>query len=133
MAFKFQNRLVGVTILVASVVIFLPSVIDGEKKAYEDNFVSTPIRPEPITHSLVTENNNSALLKENRVTDSQQITTMANDLNRSSATVAKNNDWQVEEVAQAVTVAKQSIPVQTKKQIIQVIYSHSKTHHIMRL
>ena len=120
MAFKLQNRLVGVTILVASVIIFLSSVIDGKKKSYEDNFVAIPIRPEPITHTLVIENNNSALIEENRVTDSQQSVTMDNDLNKPSTTVAKNNDWQVEEVAQAVTVAKKSIPVQPKKQIIQV-------------
>ena len=43
MASQFQNRLVGITILVASVVIFLPSIIDGKKTAYEDEFVATPI------------------------------------------------------------------------------------------
>jgi DedD protein len=117
---KFKNRLVGVTILCASAIIFLPAVIDGEKNTYEEEFVSTPIRPEPITHSLVAQNNKSTLQDESNLTDSQQSEIVVNDVNMTTEAVAKNDDWQVEEVAQAVTVAKANIPVQQKTQKIQV-------------
>ena len=51
MASHFQNRLVGISILVASVVIFLPSIIDGKKMTYEDEFVATPIHPVAKPHT----------------------------------------------------------------------------------
>ena len=51
MASQFKNRLVGVTILVALVVIFLPSIIDGKKTSYQQEFVTTPIKPELKEHS----------------------------------------------------------------------------------
>ena len=51
MTSQFKNRLVGVTILVACVVIFLPSIIDGKKTIYEDDFISTPIKPPVQAHT----------------------------------------------------------------------------------
>ncbi|WP_094751956.1 hypothetical protein [Psychromonas sp. CD1] len=81
MASQFKNRLVGVTILVALVVIFLPSIIDGEKITYEDEFVSTPIKPQ---------------LKMHR----QEQTTL--NTNRPEETAAQNNNgqWKIEQIAQ---------------------------------
>lgn len=45
MASAFQNRLVGTIILVALAVIFLPEILDGEKRRNTDNFVSFPEPP----------------------------------------------------------------------------------------
>ncbi|MGL4858709.1 MAG: cell division protein DedD [Enterobacteriaceae bacterium] len=45
MASKFQNRLVGSLILVAVGVIVLPSLLDGEKRHYEEKFAAIPLVP----------------------------------------------------------------------------------------
>lgn len=45
MATALQNRLVGTVILVALAVIFLPDLLDGEKKSNADLFVDVPARP----------------------------------------------------------------------------------------
>lgn len=47
MASKFQNRLVGTVILVAVGVIVLPSLLDGQKQHYQDEFASIPLVPKP--------------------------------------------------------------------------------------
>lgn len=91
MASHFQNRLVGISILVASVVIFLPSIIDGKKMTYEDEFVSTPIHPELKEHS-------------------QQF----NDRPVENILV-EDEHWQVEEVAQVTPLKKPS----SEKTIVQ--------------
>jgi len=38
----FQNRLVGTIIVAAVVIIFLPDVLDGEKKSHQDDFEAIP-------------------------------------------------------------------------------------------
>jgi DedD protein len=38
----FQNRLVGTIIVAAVVIIFLPDVLDGEKKSHQDDFEAMP-------------------------------------------------------------------------------------------
>ncbi|XOV81314.1 MAG: SPOR domain-containing protein [Aestuariibacter sp.] len=45
MASAFQNRLVGTIILVALAVIFLPELLDGEKRRTQDRFEAIPARP----------------------------------------------------------------------------------------
>lgn len=47
MASKFQNRLVGTIVLVALGVIVLPSLLDGKKKHYQDEFTAIPLVPKP--------------------------------------------------------------------------------------
>jgi DedD protein len=41
----FQNRLVGTIIVAAVVIIFLPDVLDGEKKAHQTDFEAIPKAP----------------------------------------------------------------------------------------
>ena len=45
MATKFQSRIVGTIILAAVGVIFLPDILDGEKKHFQEDFAKIPIRP----------------------------------------------------------------------------------------
>ena len=45
MSTPFKNRLVGTIIVAAVVVIFLPDVLDGEKKSYQDDFEAIPSAP----------------------------------------------------------------------------------------
>ena len=42
MSTPFQNRLVGTIIVAAVVIIFLPDVLDGEKKSHQDDFEAIP-------------------------------------------------------------------------------------------
>lgn len=42
---QFQNRLVGVIVLVALGVIFLPDILDGKKQQQEEQFSEIPLRP----------------------------------------------------------------------------------------
>ena len=46
MSTPFQNRLVGTIIVAAVAIIFLPDVLDGDKKTYQDNFETIPKAPQ---------------------------------------------------------------------------------------
>ena len=46
MSTPFQNRLVGTIIVAAVAIIFLPDVLDGDKKTYKDNFETIPRAPQ---------------------------------------------------------------------------------------
>lgn len=46
MSTPFQNRLVGTIIVAAVAIIFLPDVLDGDKKTYQDNFETIPEAPQ---------------------------------------------------------------------------------------
>jgi DedD protein len=93
---QFKNRLVGVIILVALVVIFLPAIIDGKKVTYQQEFESTPINPN---------------LKQHTKSISINVPVANNDADNDSSSngdaieVAPIDDWQVEEVAPTVEVA----------------------------
>ena len=41
----FQNRLVGTLVVTAAIVIFLPGILDGEKKSYQSDFDNIPKTP----------------------------------------------------------------------------------------
>lgn len=45
MSTPFQNRLVGTIIVTAAIVIFLPGILDGEKKSYQSDFDNIPETP----------------------------------------------------------------------------------------
>ncbi|PKF63846.1 sporulation protein [Psychromonas sp. psych-6C06] len=110
MASQFQNRLVGISILVACVVIFLPSIIDGKKMAYEDEFVATPINPEFKAHTQQLDTNSSTSpLSEQKEPKTANV---END------TIA-DDEWQVEEMTTPVTIEapKESIIAEVKTEI----------------
>ncbi|GIU28070.1 SPOR domain-containing protein [Shewanella schlegeliana] len=56
MSSQFQNRLVGVIVIVALGVIFLPDILDGKKQREEEQFAEIPLRPE-IQQSELPEQN----------------------------------------------------------------------------
>ncbi|MFT6926801.1 MAG: DedD protein [Psychromonas sp.] len=111
MASQFKNRLVGVTILVASVVIFLPTIIDGKKTSYEDEFTATPIQPEMKKHSLLSSTDQVDQSESDLSTDTNQV---AND-KAQEMPLTKNADWEIEEVAKSVTVSKEPLKSVQKK------------------
>ena len=107
MASQFHNRLVGVTILVASVVIFLPSIIDGKKTTYEDEFVSTPIKPLLKAHSAVTQ----------QAAPEGNVTVLSNKANQATASEKdiENNQWKVQEIAETATTSSSEEIIKTQK------------------
>lgn len=115
MAPQFKNRLVGVIILVALVVIFLPAIIDGKKVTYQQEFESTPINPDLKQHTRSISVNVPLAEKtddfNNEPTDGDEETTPI-------------DDWKVEEVAPTVEVTNnQSIEtaVQIDPQPVKVV------------
>lgn len=109
MTSQFKNRLVGITILVALVVIFLPSIIDGEKTSYQQDFVKTPIKPNLKEHSNEFQVISVAQDENVIVEDTLEINTTKN---IESAPV----EWKVEEIAEAVDTGKTVVQEVTKKQ-----------------
>ncbi|MCL1139248.1 cell division protein DedD [Shewanella pneumatophori] len=76
MSSQFQNRLVGVIVIVALGVIFLPDILDGKKQREEEQFAEIPLRPEIEQSSLSEQDNlpdqdiNSLDLGEGETADS---------------------------------------------------------------
>lgn len=94
MASKFQNRLVGTVILVALVVIFLPDLLDGHKLAQkEEAFAKIPLRPELEPAKPALQVSAASSLPADHLASQQQ------------ASAAQQ--WQVEEVADPMTLAGQ--------------------------
>lgn len=108
MASPFYNRLVGVTILVACVVIFLPSIIDGKKTVYHDEIVAMPIKPLLKAHRP---KRSQAEKKQTIVTLSSNPTSISE-----NKMAIENNQWQVKEVAPAVVVDSVKSPSVAEKQ-----------------
>ena len=68
MSTPFQNRLVGTIIVAAVAIIFLPDVLDGDKKTYQDNFETIPTTPQvdfPLANKEFPQEKLTALPKEN--------------------------------------------------------------------
>lgn len=93
MASQFKNRLVGITILVALVVIFLPSLIDGKKTAYQEELVAIPISPDVKMHSKA--------FVEQELVGNEVLSETATDNSNAIA-----SEWKVEEIADPVSINK---------------------------
>ncbi|ABM03735.1 Sporulation domain protein [Psychromonas ingrahamii 37] len=121
MASQFKNRLVGVTILVASVVIFLPTIIDGEKISYQDEFTATPIQPETKKHTFTGSEPDIIQTESNLTTNRNQlaIDPIEGKNKKQETQLAKNDDWEIEEVTKPVTLSDkplESVEKTEKKQ-----------------
>ena len=79
MSSHFQNRLVGVIVIVALGVIFLPDILDGKKQRQEEQFAEIPLRPEVEQAQL----------------PQQAIETLELDTEASTTTVG-DDSWEIE-------------------------------------
>lgn len=106
MSSHFQNRLVGVIVIVALGVIFLPDILDGKKQREEEQFAEIPLRPEVEQAQL----------------PQQAIETLELDTEASNTT-AGDDSWEIEPaIEQDKTVAVvntepkvKSVTVETEK------------------
>jgi DedD protein len=112
---QFKNRLVGVIILVALVVIFLPAIIDGKKVTYQQEFESTPINPDLKQHTRSI----SVNVPISKAVD--DINSQPTDGDEETAPI---DDWKVEEVAPTVEVTNNqpvNVPVQIEPEPVKVV------------
>lgn len=107
MASHFQNRLVGISILVATVVIFLPSIIDGKKQTYEDEFVATPIHPPLKVHTQQLDTGPVSVAQSPKKVALPTPKPVANSDVKVTPPVVEDDQWQVEEI---VSVAETNTP-----------------------
>ncbi|ENY71757.1 DedD protein [Aeromonas diversa CDC 2478-85] len=103
MASQFQNRLVGTVILVALVVIFLPDLLDGNKQQEVEDaaFAKIPLRPELEPAKPALQVSGAADLQATHET--AQVTAA-----QPPEATAGANSWQVEPIAEPVTVQSAS-------------------------
>ncbi|MGB5447030.1 MAG: SPOR domain-containing protein [Psychromonas sp.] len=127
MAPQFKNRLVGVTILVACVVIFLPTIIDGKKNSYVEEFTATPISPELKQHTSVNTNpdiDNPQSDNTNPDIDNldSYLSAVSGDAASAQTSATDNNDdeWEIEEVANTVSISKQPEEIEDQEEVAKV-------------
>ncbi|MCK5818181.1 MAG: cell division protein DedD [Psychromonas sp.] len=109
---QFKNRLVGVTIFVACVIIFLPGLINGKKKVYVDKFVAIPIRPEFKKHTLSLD-----AAKQNKVLEdnSQRAKSASSDSSKQASNDPSKLASNEVSTRASKQSSKQEIPVAKKK------------------
>jgi DedD protein len=98
----FQNRLVGVIVIVALGVLFLPDILDGKKQRQEEQFAEIPLRPEV----------------EDAALPPQTIETL--ELNNEGSAPANGDDsWQIEPAKkQGQTALTVEPKTETKKAVV---------------
>ena len=91
----FQNRLVGTIIVAAVAIIFLPDLLDGDKKTYQDNFETIPAVPQvdfPPANKKFPEDKLANLPQENisdeQALDDQSVIDSAKALKEKGVTVS---------------------------------------------
>lgn len=121
MASQFQNRLVGTVILVALLVIFLPDLLDGNKirQTEDTSFTKVPLRPElEAAKPALPVSSASNLQAQHQAAVSQaEQTHVANVAQPNQTPADANQQWQVEPIAEPVTVqsgapAAQDTPIE---------------------
>ncbi len=108
MSTPFQNRLVGTIIVAAVVIIFLPDVLDGEKKSYQADFEAIP-KAEVFSGKLTNKSFPEDKLKKQKVTPVSTEIAIDEDSNE---TIADNKDFSSPStVSKSTTVASTTPPV----------------------
>lgn len=73
MSTPFQNRLVGTIIVAAAAVIFLPDILDGEKKEYQADFEGIPDSPSLVIKQATKEFPQDKLEATQKVSTSKEM------------------------------------------------------------
>ncbi|WP_028865562.1 SPOR domain-containing protein [Psychromonas aquimarina] len=119
MASQFKNRLVGVTILATLVVIFLPTIIDGKKAVYHDDFVSTPIQPVVKEHTFAVAEPELQTEEQVGLPETTEIVVDEQMPQDTAAPVEETDKWEIEQVEKTPVVkAEVKKPQKTVKEVI---------------
>ena len=122
MSTPFQNRLVGTIIVAAIAIIFLPDVLDGDKKTYQDNFEAIPSTPQVDflqTNKSFPEEKLANLpvepISDERALDEQSVIDSAKALKEKGVTVSTLSKEPVFSAVPAVASAKKLVTEAIKK------------------
>jgi DedD protein len=119
----FQNRLVGTIIVAAAAIIFLPDILNGEKKAHKDTFEAMPLAPKVRNVAAIKKFPSKKLshLPNDVITDDiaqDQQLTAANDKSEKNKIIKTKTKLLTSKVKNKV--AKTSILASSKKPIVVV-------------
>ncbi|QYK11497.1 cell division protein DedD [Shewanella rhizosphaerae] len=129
---QFQNRLVGIIVLVALGVIFLPDILDGKKQHQEEQFAEIPLRPQAESRLDEQESITAIDLSEQQAQFDQQVSSQADSAGESSAEQQGANDGKQATTSAAKTdasntdVAKNSEPKKSPAKVTQAKAAESK-------
>ena len=122
MSTPFQNRLVGTIIVAAVAIIFLPDVLDGDKKTYQDNFETIPTPPEvdfPPANKVFPQEKLASLpqqtISEEPALDDKSAIDPEKTLNDSRVTVSKLPKESTFPASKTETIAKNTAAKVVKK------------------
>ncbi|QYJ81009.1 cell division protein DedD [Shewanella aegiceratis] len=113
---QFQNRLVGIIVLVALGVIFLPDILDGKKQHQEEQFAEIPLRPQAESRLDEQESITAIDLSEQQAQFDNQVSAQNDSVGQASAEQQGTNDGADDKTSAAKTdgsntsVAKTSEP-----------------------
>ncbi len=100
---QFQNRLVGIIVLVALGVIFLPDILDGKKQHQEEQFAEIPLRPQAESRLDEQESITAIDLSEQQAQFDSQVSAQDDSASQASAEQQGANDGTQAETSAAKT------------------------------
>ena len=115
MSTPFQNRLVGTVIVAAIAIIFLPDILDGEKKTYQEEFDQIPSAPsvdfKPTNKQLDEEK--FAQLSQEVISDETALDDDSND-DTSDEDQTENND---SDVIKVTSLPDKNVKIENNDQV----------------
>ncbi|ABO24170.1 cell division protein DedD [Shewanella loihica] len=121
---QFQNRLVGIIVLVALGVIFLPDILDGKKQHQEEQFAEIPLRPQAESRLDEQESITAIDLSEQQAQFDQQVSSQADSANVAKTSEPKTSEAKTSEAK--TSEAKTSEARQTPAKVTQAKATESK-------
>ncbi|MBL4909678.1 MAG: SPOR domain-containing protein [Alteromonadaceae bacterium] len=126
MSTPFQNRLVGTIIVAAAAIIFLPDLLNGEKKSHKDTFEAMPLAPKVMNVAAIKKFPSKKLSRlssdeiSNDVAQDQQLFAVNHKPEKSTKTaVTKQSKLLKSSVTSKHT--KKSLVKSTKKSVASVV------------
>ncbi|QYJ91531.1 cell division protein DedD [Shewanella halotolerans] len=124
---QFQNRLVGIIVLVALGVIFLPDILDGKKQHQEEQFAEIPLRPQAESRLEELESITAIDLSDQQAQFDNQVSAQNDSASQASAEQQGVNDGaQAKTDASNTDEAKTSEPKISPAKVTQAKATESK-------
>ncbi|WP_258406488.1 cell division protein DedD [Shewanella spartinae] len=112
---QFQNRLVGIIVLVALGVIFLPDILDGKKQHQEEQFAEIPLRPQAESRLDEQESITAIDLSEQQAQFDNQVNAQDESAGQASAEQQGTNDGADDKTSAAKTDASNTSVAKTSE------------------
>ncbi len=109
MSTPFQNRLVGTIIVAAVVIIFLPDVLDGEKKSHQTDFEAIP-KAEVFSGKLTNKPFPADRLAKKQVIEVSNEEALDNVIENNTVKLDKQTDKKVKDNSKAIITKVETKP-----------------------